>query len=58
MALHFSGDPLHAYRLQSTTTLGAQSWVDVQSFTLTGQFRDMSETTAGPSRKFFRVVTP
>lgn len=58
MSLRFSGDPLHAYRLQKSTTLGAQSWVDVESFTLSGQFRDMSVSTAGENRAFFRVVRP
>ena len=55
LALSFSGDPLHTYRLQSSTSLQANSWTDVETFTLSGQTKSFSASTVGASRKFYRV---
>ena len=55
LALSFSGDPLHTYRLQSSTSLQANSWADVETFTLSGQTKSFSASTVGASRKFYRV---
>ncbi len=46
------------YRIQTSTSLAAGSWVDWQSFTYTGPvgFLDFSATDA--TNKFYRAVSP
>lgn len=56
--LTFKGDSGTAYRLQSSTTLGAGSWTDMESFTLSGASRQFTVPATPATRRFFRVINP
>ncbi len=56
LALQFTGDPNHAYRLQASPNL--HSWTDLESFTLTTQPRTLTAPKSTNPRCFFRVVEP
>jgi agmatine deiminase len=55
LSLQFDGDPLHTYRLESSTTLAQGSWADQETFTLAGQTKLFTVAMTG-NRKFFRVT--
>lgn len=58
LTIQFQGDPRHTYRLQASSNMLSNSWTDVETFTLNGQYRTLSGPKAGLSRRFFRVVEP
>jgi agmatine deiminase len=58
ITLRFSGNPLHRYKLQASPDLRTNTWNDLESFTLSGQFRDMTKSTVGYNRRFYRVARP
>lgn len=58
LTLSFTGDPMHTYRLESSTNLQAASWSAVETFLHTTPAKSFTVPLSGASRKFFRVVTP
>lgn len=56
--LTFTGEVGRTYRVQAATDLTTANWTDLLSVTLTQPAKNLSLTTTGFNRRFFRVVTP
>ena len=58
LTLSFTGNAGTTYRLQSSSTLRADSWRDVETFTHSGNSRLFPISTSGAARQFYRAVAP
>jgi hypothetical protein len=57
LTITWNSTPERAYRIQSTTSLAADGWVDVDTVTATGATTSWIDTSESAAYRFYRIAT-